>query len=99
MQARHVPAIAAVVVLAVLGGHAGARAAGSPGVSHGSIGTAAPTPGVRARIRALGLEDDAEGGSDDGGLFALGRVSHGSIGSALPGANAAARIRILGLDD
>lgn len=67
----------------------------------GKIGTAKPSAGAAARIRALGLDDDGGLGSDDdgGGPTAGGQAAHGTIGSAGPRPNAAARIAALGLDD
>jgi hypothetical protein len=79
------------------------RASSAAGISpvHGKIGTALPTPGAAARIRALGLDDgEGEVGSDDGGGgLAGGHAAHGTIGSAAPTVGAAARIAALGLDD
>lgn len=70
-------------------------------LARGKIGTAKPSAGAAARIRALGLDDDGGLGSDDdgGGRTAGGHAAHGTIGSAGPSANAAARIAALGLDD
>ena len=68
----------------------------------GKIGTALPAPGAAARIRALGLDDEGEGGlgSDDSGVSSAGvHAAHGTIGSTAPSVGAAARIAALGLDD
>jgi hypothetical protein len=77
-------------------------------LARGKIGSAAPSAGAAARIRALGLDDGGGLGSDDvgglgaddgGGLSSGGRAAHGTIGNALPRTGAAARIAALGFDD
>jgi hypothetical protein len=81
------------------------KQAGSPArgaIGRGKIGSALPTPGAAARIRALGLDDgggEAGSSEDDGGFVLGGRAAHGTIGKAAPTANTAARIAALGLDD
>lgn len=93
--------LATILVLAAAVGQS-ASAAAKSAVARGKIGSALPTKGAAARIRAIGLDDSGAGelGSDDGGgLGAVGHAAHGTIGSAAPAANAAARIAALGLDD
>lgn len=76
-------------------------------LSQGKIGSAAPSAGAPARIRALGLDDGGASGSGDGGLglddgggpAVAGHAAHGTIGRAGVSPNAAARIAALGFDD
>jgi len=103
----HALVLATTLVLgAGLGQAASAAAskhAGSPSrstLARGKIGTALPSAGAAARIKALGLDDDGGFGSDDGGgLNAGGHAARGTIGSAAPSLGAAARIAALGADD
>jgi hypothetical protein len=102
-------ALVLATTLALAAGVGQAAAAASPKrvsspprsmLARGKIGSAAPSAGAAARIRALGLDDDGGPGSDDeGGLTAGGHAAHGTIGSAGASPNAAARIAALGLDD
>jgi hypothetical protein len=118
MKRSHALVLATTLALALaaaLGQTASAavsRQSVSPGrstLARGKIGTALPSAGAAARIRALGLDDSGGGlgsddggglGSDDGGvLTAGGHAAHGTIGSAGPSPHAAGRIAALGLDD
>ena len=108
MKRSHAPVLATTLALAVAAGLGQAasaavsqRASSAQVLARGKIGSALPSKGAAARIRALGLDDDGgEVGSDDGGgLAARGHAAHGTIGRAAPTANAAARISALGLDD
>jgi hypothetical protein len=102
-------ALAAGLGQAALGAMSKGTAPPGVALARGKIGSAAPSAGAAARIRALGLDDggglgsdDAGGlGADDGGgvMTSGGHAARAMIGNALPRTGAAARIAALGLDD
>jgi hypothetical protein len=104
MRRSSVGAMSLAVVLVCAAGAATAVGASprapSGGIARGTIGSAPPSLGAAARIRALGLDDGSEAGPDDGGgILGRGLAVPGTIDGAPPRSGASARIRGLGVED